>query len=104
MINGIDHNFVVDDFNGSIKLIGTLLDPVSGRKMEVYTDQPGVQIYTGAHFNGSDIGKNGKPIEQCAGIALETQIYPNSPNYEHFPNAILRPGETYKHVCIYKFC
>lgn len=104
MINGIDHNFVVNDFNGSIKLIGTLLDPVSGRKMEVYTDQPGVQIYTGAHFNGSDIGKNGKPIEQCAGIALETQIYPNSPNYEHFPNAILRPGETYKHVCIYKFC
>ncbi|GAB7089190.1 aldose epimerase family protein [Marinifilum fragile] len=104
MIDGIDHNFVLDDFDGTVKLAGVLSDPKSGRKMEVYTDQPGIQIYTGAHFNGSEIGKQGALIIQCAGIAMETQIFPNSPNYEHFPNAILRPGEKYKHVCVYKFC
>ncbi|WP_282016341.1 aldose epimerase family protein [Marinifilum flexuosum] len=104
MFDGIDHNFVLDDFDGTIKLAGVLSDPESGRKMEVYTDQPGIQIYTGAHFDGSEIGKKGAPIIQCAGLAMETQIFPNSPNYEHFPNAILRSGEKYKHVCIYKFC
>jgi aldose 1-epimerase len=104
MIGGIDHNFVIDDFDGSVKLVGTLSDPESGRKMEVYTNQPGIQIYTGAHFDGSEKGKNDVPIEKCAGIAMETQIFPNSPNHEHFPNAILRPGEKYTHVCIYKFC
>nr|WP_320117606.1 aldose epimerase family protein [uncultured Marinifilum sp.] len=104
MIDGIDHNFVIDDFDGAVKLVGTLSDPESGRKMEVYTDQPGIQIYTGAHFDGSEKGKKGTPIEQCQGIAMETQIFPNSPNYDHFPNAILKPGEKYKHVCIYKFC
>ena len=104
MINGIDHNFVIDDFNGSTKLVGVLLDPESGRKMEVYTNQPGIQIYTGAHFDGSETGKNSAPIEACAGIAMETQIFPNSPNYANFPNATLKPGGKYEHVCIYKFC
>ncbi|WP_421920975.1 aldose epimerase family protein [Marinifilum sp.] len=104
MIGGIDHNFVLDDFNGSVKLAGILTDPESGRKLEVYTDQPGIQIYTGAHFDGSERGKNGNPIQQCQGIAMETQIFPNSPNYDHFPNALLKPGERYTHVCIYKFC
>ncbi|MGQ1911368.1 aldose epimerase family protein [Marinifilum sp. RC60d5] len=104
MINGIDHNFVIDGSDGSVKLVGVLADPKSGRKMEVYTDQPGIQIYTGAHFDGSETGKNGAPIEACAGIAMETQIFPDSPNHDHYPNAILKPGEKYKHVCIYKFC
>ena len=104
LFDGIDHNFVIDHHDGSVRLVGALMDPESGRKMEVYTDQPGIQIYTGAHFDGSTKGKKGAPIEQCAGIAMETQIFPNSPNYEHFPNAILQPGEKYKHICIYKFC
>lgn len=104
MIQGIDHNFVIDNCDGATQLVGTLLDPESGRKMEVYTDQPGIQIYTGAHFDGSEKGKNGIPIEACAGIAMETQIFPNSPNYANFPNATLMPGEKYTHVCIYKFC
>ena len=104
MIKGIDHNFVIDDFDGSVKLVGVLLDPESGRKMEVYTNQPGIQIYTGAHFDGSETGKKGEPIDACAGIAMETQIFPNSPNYANFPNATLKPGEKYKHTCIYKFC
>jgi aldose 1-epimerase len=103
LVDGIDHNFIINDFDGTVKLAATLVDPESGRKMEVYTDQPGVQIYTACHFDGSEIGKLGMPIVEWAGIALETQIFPDSPNKENFPNAILRPGETYKHTCIYKF-
>ena len=103
MVNGIDHNFVIDGEMGILKLAATLFDPESGRKMEVYTDQPGIQIYTGGHFDSSEIGKMGVPIEKWGGVALETQIFPDSPNHDHFPKAILNPGETYKHTCIYKF-
>ena len=100
---GLDHNFVIDHHDGTIKHVATLVDPASGRKMEVYTDQPGLQVYTGNHFDGSEKGKQGKPIVKWGGVALETQIFPDSPNHNHFPNAILRPGETYKHLCVYKF-
>ena len=100
---GLDHNFVIDGYDGSVRLAAVLTDPESGRSMEVYTDQPGVQAYTGNHFDKSDIGKQGQPIEKWAGVALETQIFPDSPNKEHFPNAVLKPGETYRHICVYKF-
>jgi aldose 1-epimerase len=100
---GLDHNFVIDGYDGTVRLAAVLIDPESGRRMEVYTDQPGVQAYTGNHFDGTDTGKQGQPIEKWAGVALETQIFPDSPNKEHFPNAILKPGETYKHICVYKF-
>ncbi len=103
MVEGIDHNFVLNGEVGKVRLAATLVDPDSGRKMEVYTDQPGIQIYIGSHFDKSEIGKDGKPIEKWGGIALETQNYPDAPNQAHFPNCVLRPGEKYKHVCIYKF-
>ena len=103
LADGMDHNFVIDGFDGSIKLAAILEDPDSGRKMEVYTNQPGIQIYTGNHFDGSETGKLGTPIEKWAGLALETQIFPDSPNKENFPGAVLRSGELYKHTCIYKF-
>ncbi len=102
-VAGIDHNFVIDDCTGSLKQIGTLTSEASGLSMEIYTDQPGVQIYTGGHFNGTDIGKDGKGIPKWAGVAIETQNFPNSPNVEAFPSPVLNPGETYKHTCIYKF-
>lgn len=102
---GLDHNFVINGGGkGEVVLAAVLKSTKSGRTMEVYTDQPGVQLYTGNHFDGSDIGKNQKPIEKQAGIAFETQIFPNSPNHDNFPNATLRPGEKYTHTCIYKFC
>ena len=100
---GLDHNFVIDDHDGSLRPAAILSDPESGRKLEVFTDQPGIQVYTGNHFDRSETGKQGKPIEKWAGVALETQIFPDSPNHDNFPNAILRPGEKYKHVCVYKF-
>jgi len=103
LVDGIDHNFVLSGYDGNLRLAARLFDPESGREMEVYTDQPGVQIYTGSHFDSSEKGKLGAPIEKWAGVALETQIFPDSPNKEHFPNATLKPGEIYKHTCVYKF-
>lgn len=103
LVDGIDHNFVIDGGGNGIKLAARFHDPETDRTMEVYTDQPGIQIYTGNHFNGSEKGKLGVGIIKYAGFAFETQIFPNSPNVESFPNAILRPGETYKHTSIYKF-
>lgn len=103
IVDGIDHNFVIDGYDGMLRLAARMSDPESGREMEVYTDQPGIQIYTGSHFDGSEKGKLGTPIMKWAGLAMETQIFPDSPNKENFPNAILRPEETYKHTCVYKF-
>jgi aldose 1-epimerase len=103
LVDGIDHNFVINGYDGNLKLAARLEDAESGRAMEVYTDQPGVQIYTGSHFDSSEKGKLGAPIEKWAGVALETQIFPDSPNKEHFPNAVLKEGERYTHTCVYKF-
>jgi aldose 1-epimerase len=103
LVDGIDHNFVIDNYDGFLQLAATLSDPDSGRKLNVYTDQPGIQIYTGSHFDGSETGKNGTPIIKWAGLAMETQIFPDSPNKAHFPNAVLKPGETYRHICVYQF-
>lgn len=101
---GLDHNFIVNGGgDGNVVKAATLIAPKSGRKLEVYTDQPGIQLYTGNHFDGTEKGKKQQPIVKYAGIAFETQIFPNSPNCEKYPNAVLRPGETYRHVCIYKF-
>ncbi|WP_430812409.1 MULTISPECIES: aldose epimerase family protein [unclassified Carboxylicivirga] len=103
LVDGIDHNFVINGYDGSLKLAARLENKDAGRCLEVYTDQPGVQIYTGSHFDGTETGKLGKPIEKWAGLALETQIFPDSPNHEHFPNAVLKAEENYKHTCVYKF-
>ncbi|WP_430817519.1 aldose epimerase family protein [Carboxylicivirga sp. RSCT41] len=103
LVDGIDHNFVINGYDGSLKLAARLEHKGAGRTMEVYTDQPGVQIYTGSHFDGSEKGKLGAPIEKWAGVALETQIFPDSPNKANFPNATLKAEEHYKHTCVYKF-
>ncbi len=103
LVDGIDHNFVIDNGGKTVVLAARMKDPVSGRTLEVYTNQPGVQIYTGNHFDGTTIGKKGVGIVKYGGVAFETQIFPNSPNIAHFPNAVLRPGEKYTHTCIYKF-
>jgi aldose 1-epimerase len=103
MVDGLDHNFVVNKEGANIARVAVLREPVSGRTLEVFTDQPGLQVYTGNHLDGSEIGKNGVPVQKYCGVALETQIFPNSPNHENYPNAVLRPGEKYKHTCIYRF-
>ena len=103
LVDGIDHNFVISAYDESLRIAARLEHEESGRMMEVYTDQPGIQVYTGSHFDGSEIGKQGKPIEKWAGVALETQIFPDSPNKANFPNAVLKAGREYSHTCVYRF-
>ena len=101
---GYDHNYVLNHKSGSLDLIGTLYEANSGRYMEVYTTQPGVQFYSGNFLNGTLTNtKNGVKYVQYAGLCLETQHFPDSPNHTDFPNTILQPGETYSQETVYKF-
>jgi aldose 1-epimerase len=101
---GYDHNFALNV--GSEKKIikaATLSEPTSGRWMEVYTDQPGIQFYGGNFLDGTLKGKSGKIYFDHFGLCLETQHFPDSPNQPGFPDTILRPGETFSSETIYKF-
>lgn len=101
---GYDHNWVLNHkTEGETELLVTLYEPASGRLMEVWTDQPGVQIYTGNFKESKGAGKYGREIKPREVIAIETQKYPDSPNHTGFPSTRLNPGEIYKHTCIYKF-
>ena len=100
---GYDHNWVLNKSGNNLELIGTLYHPTSGRLMEFYTTEPGVQFYTGNFLDGSLTGKGGKKYIKNAGLCLETQHFPDSPNQPSFPNTILKPGETYTQTTIYKF-
>ena len=98
-----DHNWVIDKETDGIELVATLYEPKCGRYMEVYTDQPGIQFYSGNFFDGKSKGKYGKAIKYREALALETQKFPDSPNHSNFPTTRLDPGETYTHNTIYKF-
>jgi len=99
---GYDHNWVLGR-PGELKKAAELCEPESGRRMEVFTTEPGMQFYGGNYFNGTMVGKNGKPYIKNCSLALETQHYPDSPNQPSFPSTVLRPGEEYSQTCIYKF-
>ncbi|NLO71727.1 MAG: galactose mutarotase [Porphyromonadaceae bacterium] len=100
---GLDDNWVIRrEQPGVLANAGYIYEPKSGRKMEVLTTQPGVQIYT-ANWVEKQIGKYGKEYDALHAICLETQGFPASPNFPHFPNTVLRPGEKYDEWCIYKF-
>ncbi len=106
LVNGMgyDHNWVLDRKTKSeVELAAELFEPNTGRLLRVYTDQPGLQFYSGNFFDGETKGKFGKPISYREVIALETQKFPDSPNQPNFPSTRLEPGETYNHTCIYKF-
>ncbi len=100
---GYDHNWVLNKNPKELKLAATLYHPGTGRYMEVRTTEPGVQFYSGNFLNGSLTGKGGARYVKHAGLCLETQHFPDSPNQPSFPNTILRPGETYTQTTIYKF-
>ena len=80
-----------------------VIEPVSGRTMEVYTNEPGLQFYGGNFLNGTEIGKDSKAYEYRTAFCLETQHFPDSPNKNHFPTTELNPGTEYHSICIYKF-
>ncbi|HYH55911.1 MAG TPA: aldose epimerase family protein, partial [Anseongella sp.] len=102
---GYDHNYVLNrgEDTDSLMLAASVLEPKTGRYMEVYTTEPGVQFYGGNFLDGSVSGKEGKAYDFRTAFCLETQHFPNSPNQENFPTVVLNPGETYNHTCIYKF-
>jgi len=101
---GYDHNFVLNHpGNGEIFLAASVSDPCSGRMMEVYTQEPGLQFYSGNFLDGSDTGKSGAPYKFREAFALEAQHFPDSPNQPAFPSIALRPGETYTTRTMYKF-
>ena len=100
---GIDNNWCLrKEQAGDCVLAGAVYEPVSGRKMEVLTTQPGMQIYTG-NWIDKVAGKDGKIYDRQDAICLETQGFPNSPNVAHFPSSLLRPGQKYDEWCVYKF-
>jgi aldose 1-epimerase len=88
---------------GAKKPSATLYEKTSGRKLQVFTDQPGLQLYTANFLDGSLNGKSGKPYLKRSSLCLETQHFPDSPNQPRFPNTILRPGEIYKTRTVYQF-
>ncbi|WP_455674738.1 aldose epimerase family protein [Phocaeicola sp.] len=101
--NGFDHNWVLKTKGNTNELAAKLTSPVSGITLEVYTDEPGIQVYTGNFLDGTVKGKKGIVYPQRASVCLETQHYPDSPNKPQWPSAILEPGQTYTSHCIFKF-
>ncbi len=99
---GYDHNFVLTRKGSDLELVATLSDSVSGRKLEVFTTEPGLQFYSGNFLDGSLKTSDGKSINLRTGLCLETQHFPDSPNQPAFPSTLLKPGEKYHTVTKYK--
>lgn len=100
---GYDHNWVLKSDNTPQTVACKVTCPATGITLEVYTNEPGVQFYAGNFLDGSQTGKNGISYQKRTALCLETQHYPDSPNQPTFPSTVLKPGETYKSLCIYKF-
>ncbi len=101
--NGYDFNYVLNKADGELGFCASAYEPESGRYMEVFTTEPGVQLYTGNFLNGTEIGKSGKKYTARTGFALETQHFPDTPHQPNFPSTLLKPGEVFKSTTIYKF-
>lgn len=101
---GYDNCWVIDDYEpGKEQTVAVMEDPKSGRKLEVVTDQPAVQVYTGNYLGGSPVGKSGRSYEDYDAVAIECQDMPDAPNHPNFPSTLLRPGEEYHRVIRFKF-
>ena len=100
---GYDHNWVLDTAGDAATIAATLFCPGNGIRMDVYTSEPGIQVYAGNFLDGTVTGKGGVVYNKRAAVCLETQHYPDSPNKPDWPSVVLRPGETYRSKCIYAF-
>lgn len=100
---GYDHNYVLNSGGASLDLAARVYEPLTGRVMEVYTTEPGVQFYSGNFLDGTITGKKGVVYKKHHGFCLETQHFPDSINHPNFPSVILKPGQTYSQTTIYKF-
>lgn len=101
--HGYDHNWVLRNGAGKIRKAAELYEPKSGRVLAVFTDQPGLQFYTGNFIDGSAKGKDGIAYQRRTGLCLETQAFPDTPNKPQFPSATLRPGQIYHQTTIFQF-
>lgn len=101
--NGYDHNWVLDTAGDDSKVAVTLYAPSTGIQLDVLTNEPGIQVYTGNFLDGTVTGKKGIVYNQRTGICLETQKYPDTPNKPEWPSALLKPGETYQSHCVFRF-
>jgi len=100
---GYDHNWVLDRKGRNLTLAAKVFEPTSGRTLEVFTTEPGIQFYCGNFLDGSLTGKGGQAYGKRSGFCLETQHFPDSPNQATFPSTILQPGQTYKTTTVYRF-
>jgi aldose 1-epimerase len=100
---GYDHNWVLDHKPGELAPAATAYDPTTGRVMEVFTTEPGVQFYTGNFLDGTLTGKSGKAYVHRGGLCFESQHFPDSPNHPSFPTTILEPGKTFHSTTVYRF-
>lgn len=100
---GYDHNWVLNAAGDASKLAATVYSPNTGIELEVYTSEPGLQIYTGNFLDGTITGKNGTAYGHRSAICLESQKYPDTPNKPEWPSVSLKPGELYTSKCVYKF-
>lgn len=103
LAGGYDHNFVLQNYDGSLHPAARLYEPNSGRVLEILTTEPGIQFYSGNFLDGSLTGKDGAVYHQYTGLCLEPQHFPDAPNHANFPSTVLRSGETYRHVSRYRF-
>ena len=101
--NGYDHNWVLNTKGDVTRKCASLKSPKTGIVLDVYTNEPGIQVYAGNFLDGSLTGKKGITYNQRASVCLETQKYPDTPNKPEWPSAVLRPGEKYTSQCIFKF-
>ena len=100
---GYDHNFVLTSGGGELTLAAQVYEPSTGRVLEIFTTEPGIQFYSGNFLDGSFPGKGGHAVNKHFGFCLETQHFPDSPNRPDFPSTILRPGERYHSLTIHRF-
>jgi len=100
---GYDHNWVVSKPAGKLAQLASVYEPVTGRLMEVFSAEPGMQFYTGNFLDGTNVGKGGVAYQYRTGFCMEPQHYPDSPNEPHFPSVVLEPGQTYRNTIIYRF-
>ena len=100
---GYDHNFVLNRKGDGLQLAARVVEPASGRVLEVATTEPGMQLYTGNFLDGTIHGKGGVAYGRFSGFCLETQHFPDSPNKPNFPSTVLRPGDTYSSRTVFKF-
>jgi aldose 1-epimerase len=100
---GYDHNFVLNRSGEGLRHAARVVDPASGRTLDIATTEPGLQFYSGNFLDGSITGKAGRTYQKRYGFCLETQHFPDSPNHPDFPSAVLRPGQTYKSRTVFTF-